>query len=151
MMAHHLAQLNIARAVAPLDDPRMADFIAQIDRINSLAERSPGFVWRLTTADGKSSSYVRSFEDERMLVNLSVWESPDALKDFVFKAEHAHVMKDRRKWFEASDLPYLVLWWIPAGHVPTVAEAMSRLRALDENGPSGDAFDFKQVFAPPLD
>jgi Domain of unknown function (DUF3291) len=145
----HLAQINIARALAPLDDPLLADFVAQLDEINALAERSPGFVWRLTGENGASSSYVRAFDDPRMLINMSVWDSIHALYEYAYKSDHMKVFRDRRKWFEPSSTPSVVLWWIPAGHIPTIAEAVERLEMLERLGPTPEAFTFRQQFPPP--
>lgn len=150
MQAHsnHLAQINIARARAPLDDPQMADFVAQLDAINMLAEQSPGFVWRLQAEDGSSSSYIHAFDDERLLVNMSVWESIETLHQYVYRSRHNQVFRDRKKWFEPHDGPYLALWWIPAGHIPTVEEGKERLEKLIQHGPTPKAFTFKTVFPP---
>jgi hypothetical protein len=145
----HLAQINVARALAPLDAPLLADFVAQLDAINALAEASPGFVWRLQGDDGASSSYVRAYDDPAMLINLSVWESIESLYTFAYKSEHMNVFRDRRKWFEAPSTAYAALWWIPAGHIPTTEEAVDRLETLKRLGPTPEAFTFKQQFPPP--
>jgi Domain of unknown function (DUF3291) len=146
---HQLAQINIARAVAPLDDPRLADFVAQLDEINTLAESSPGFVWRLKDDNGLSSSYVKAYDDPNMLVNMSVWASVESLYQFTYKSNHMNVFRERRNWFEAPSKPHLVMWWIPAGHIPTVEEAKERLALLERLGPTAEAFTFKQIFPPP--
>src|SRR5207244_11303476 len=116
-----LAQLNVARAVAPLDSPTLAEFVAALDRINALAEASPGFVWRLI-GDGGDATSVRVGDDPNLIVNLSVWQSAEALFEYTYRSGHVEVIRRRREWFEAAAAPYLVLWWIPAGHVPTIAE-----------------------------
>jgi hypothetical protein len=144
----HLAQVNIGRLRAPLDDPIMEGFRSQLDPINALADRSPGFVWRLQTEEGNATS-IRPFDDERMAINLSVWESLEALQQFVYKSAHVGPLRDRKEWFEPIDGPILALWWIPAGHIPTVVEAKERLRLLEERGPSADAFTFRTPFPPP--
>jgi hypothetical protein len=148
MTPYHLAQFNIARALADLDDPLLADFMAQLDEINALAEESPGFVWRLQTDSGNATD-IQVSDDPRLLVNMSVWGSAKALFDYVYKSGHAKVMARRREWFERSGKPYLVLWWVSAGHRPTVEEALERLAELERNGPSPRAFTFKQRFPPP--
>jgi heme-degrading monooxygenase HmoA len=147
-MAYHLAQLNIARLAAPLDSPRLAGFVARLAEINALAEAAPGFVWRFQTEDGDATA-LRPYDDDRILVNFSVWESPEALHHFVYRTAHAEVMRRRREWFEAPDEPFLVLWWVPAGHQPTVAEAVARLALLRTRGPSPEAFGYRTPFPPP--
>jgi hypothetical protein len=144
----HLAQVNIGRLRAPLDDPIMEGFRSQLDPINALADRSPGFVWRLQTEDGNATS-IRPFDDERMAINMSVWESLAALQHFVYKSAHVGPLRDRKEWFEPIEGPILALWWIPAGHIPTVVEAKGRLRLLEQRGPSVDAFTFRTPFPPP--
>jgi hypothetical protein len=145
-----LAELNVGRVLAPLDDPSMADFVAQLDAINRLAEESPGFVWRLTTAEGGPSSYLTPYEDPLMLVNLSVWRSVEELHAYVYRSHHVGVLRDRRRWFEPSSQVTVVLWWTPAGRMPDVEEAKQRLATLSRLGPSPAAFTFKQRFPPPL-
>ncbi len=144
----HLAQLNIARALAPLDDPTLADFVAALDRINALAEASPGFVWRLQDESGNATE-IRAFDDPQVIVNLSVWESVEALFDYVYKSGHAGVMARRRDWFEKSGGSHVVLWWVPAGHRPGVFEARERLARLEKEGPGPEAFTFGRRFPAP--
>ena len=148
MSAYHLAQFNLARAVAPLDDPKLAPFMARLDEINALAEASPGFVWRLQSDSGNATD-IRAFDDPNMLVNMSVWTSAEALFDYVYRSGHAKVMARRGEWFERMSGPYTVLWWIPAGHHPTVEEANERLDHLNRHGPTPEAFTFKQRFPAP--
>jgi heme-degrading monooxygenase HmoA len=147
MAAHHLAQVNVATVRAPLDSPELAGFVAQLEPINALADHSPGFVWRLQTEDGDATA-IRPFQDERIMVNLSVWESLEALRAFVYASRHLDVMRRRREWFHRMDL-YLALWWVPAGTIPTVAQAKDRLQLLAGNGPSPDAFTFRVPFPAP--
>ena len=147
MVTHELAQLNIGIFRAPIDSPEMAEFVANLDRINALAEQSPGFVWRLQTEEGNATA-LRPYEDDRMIVNMSVWESIDALAAFVYRSGHVDVMRRRREWFESMK-PYMVLWWIPAGAIPTVDEAKERLEHLRVNGPTPHAFTFKARFPSP--
>jgi hypothetical protein len=147
-MNSHLAQLNIGRLLAPIDDPQLAGFVAKLDEINALAERTPGFVWRLQTEDGNATA-IRPYDDDRIAVNMSVWESAEALHAYVYRSDHVDVMRGRRQWFEHLTEAYMVLWWIPVGHVPTVAEAKERLELLREKGPSPAAFTFRQLFPPP--
>ncbi len=149
MTAYHLCQLNIARARAEMDDPVMAGFAARLDDINALADRSPGFVWRLQTEDGDATA-IRVFRDPLMLVNLSVWESVAALRAFTYRSEHIGVMRGRAEWFERATEPYLVLWWVPAGTVPTLDEAKARLERLRTEGPSPEAFTFRERYPAPV-
>ena len=144
----HIAQVNIARAHAPIEDPSMAGFVARLDEINALAEASPGFVWRLKTDDGNATS-LQPYEDERILINLSVWESVEHLQQFVYRSAHAKVMRQRKEWFEKFDRNYLALWWVAAGHAPSIAEAKERLAYLQLNGASEFAFSFAQQFPAP--
>ena len=143
----HLAQANIARMRVPIDDPSMADFVALLEPVNAVADRSPGFVWRLQTEDGDATS-IRAFDDPLIFLNMSVWESADALKQFVYRSEHLPVFRDRSRWFDKLDRIPHVLWWVPAGHVPTVEEARERFEALWEKGPSPFAFTFARAYPP---
>jgi hypothetical protein len=143
----HLAQINIGRMKGPLDGPVMAGFMARLDELNALAERSPGFVWRMQGEEG-NNTYLRPYEDERIIVNMSVWESIEALRGYVYNTAHAEVLKQRRDWFERFESSMLALWWISAGHIPTVEEAKQRLASLDAHGPTSFAFTFKTMFPP---
>ena len=144
----HVAQLNIGRMMGKnIDDPLMAGFVAQLDEINLLAEQSEGFVWRLKSDDGNATSY-NPYNDDRLIINFSVWENAIQLKDFVYKSVHTIVMKDRKKWFENFGQPYYVLWNIQAGYIPSLDEAVERLAHLQKNDPSEYAYDFKNIFAP---
>jgi hypothetical protein len=144
-----LAQLNVGRILAPINSPQLADFVNQLDEINALAEASPGFVWRLAGSNGNATE-LRPDDDADLLVNMSVWTSAEALFDFVYKSMHTKVMARRREWFEKMAVMQ-VLWWVPAGHIPTIAEAMARLRLLERTGPSTEAFTFKQRYPDPAD
>ena len=148
MAAHHLAQVNIATLLAPLDGPELAGFVAQLEPINALADRSPGFIWRLQTEDGDATA-IRPYADDRVMVNLSVWASFEALRTFVYATRHLEVMRHRRQWFSRMADPYLALWWVPAGTIPTVAEAKERLELLAGRGPTAGAFTFRAPFPEP--
>ena len=148
MTEYQLAQINIARAVAPLDDPRLADFVAGLDEINALADESPGFVWRLQSESGNATDILVS-DDPRLIINLSVWESVESLFDFVYRSSHIAVMARRREWFERPSGPHLALWWVPAGYRPGVEEAVARLDHLERHGPAPEAFTFKHRFPAP--
>ena len=148
MTGWHIAQLNIARAQFPLDDPRIGEFVARLDEINALADGSPGFVWRLQSDSGNATD-IQATDDPQLIVNLSVWQGVDALFDFVYRTAHREVMAKRRQWFERPTGAYQVLWWVRAGHLPSVDEALARLQHLNMHGPSAHAFTFKQAFPPP--
>ena len=148
MSDHQIAQLNVARAVAPLDDPRMADFMALLDEVNMLAERSPGFVWRLEGPSGNATD-LRVGDDPLVIVNLTVWDSAEDLFAFTYRSDHRSVFARRFEWFERWDGPSVVLWWQPVGTIPTIEEAFRRLELLADHGPTPEAFPFKQRFAPP--
>ena len=141
-----LAQINIGRLRAPTDDPMIAEFMAALDEINALAERSPGFVWRFMTEDGNATA-VRPFEDELLLINMSVWESVESLGDYVYRSDHTGYLRRRREWFERIREAIVALWWVPAGHRPTVAEGIERIEHLRTNGPTPQAFTFRQPFS----
>jgi len=145
MSQWHIAQLNVGRAVAPPGSPELADFMAALDRINALAESSPGFVWRLQSASGNATDILVS-DDPRSLVNMSVWSSVESLFAFVYRTAHTELMKRRREWFEKPAQAHQVLWWIPAGHIPTIEEALQRLADLRRNGPTKRAFTFSQRY-----
>ena len=147
MSQYHIAQINIARMLAPIDGPVMADFVTQLAPINALAEESPGFVWRLQSEGGDATS-IKVYDDEMIIINLTVWESVEALREYVYKSAHSRVMRDRRRWFEKFEGPYYALWWVSAGHVPDPQEGKERLEHLREHGDSAFAFSFKKVFDP---
>lgn len=147
-MDYHLAQLNIARFRLPQDHPVNQDFIDNLDRVNAIAEQQPGFVWRLT-GDGNNALSIQSFADPNIATNMSVWTDIDSLAAFVYRNKaHLEIMRRRKEWFDKMEF-YLVLWWVEAGHIPTVAEAKERLDYLQQHGPSGYAFTFRKPFASP--
>jgi hypothetical protein len=145
---YHLAQYNVARLLAPLDSPQLAPFMAALDPLNALADRSPGFVWRHQTEDGNSTA-IRVQDDPMIIINFSVWESVESLFEYAYHSDHTPIYRRRREFFEHMELPYLVLWWVPAGHEPTVEEAEERLNYIREHGPTPHAFTFKKRFPPP--
>lgn len=146
MIQYHVAQLNIARILYPVDDHRMHGFMSALDEINALAESSKGFIWRLI-GEGNDATSLRPFPDDNVLVNMSVWESVEALHAYTYRSAHAGFLKDRTKWFEMPSEPHSVLWWIEAGLIPSVEEAKERLTHLNQYGPTPYAFTFKQRFA----
>jgi hypothetical protein len=144
----HLAQVNIALPREPLDSELLADFVTALLPVNALADASPGFVWRLE-ADGGDATTIRGFGDGRILINMSTWESLEALADFVYRSAHADVMRERRRWFVPMKEAYVALWWVPAVHRPSVPEAEERVAHLREHGATPFAFTFRQPFPPP--
>ncbi|MCU0659420.1 MAG: DUF3291 domain-containing protein [Polyangiaceae bacterium] len=149
--AFHLAQANVAYALAPIDDPRMADYVARLDELNLLADASPGFVWRFLTDSRDPAD--RLFDDPNILFNLSVWASFEALHAYTYRTAHAALYAARKRWFadwrQRASSPAVVLWWVPRGHLPTPAEAMERMALLERLGPTPGAFSLKQRFEPP--
>ncbi len=144
----HIAQLNVARAVAPLDSPLLAEFMLALDGVNALAEASPGFVWRLKSDSGNATD-IKVSDDPNLIANMSVWNSVEALFEFVYRSAHTKVMTRRHEWFERPTLAYQVMWWVRAGHTPSLEEGMVRLERLRRSGPTARAFTFKQRFPPP--
>jgi hypothetical protein len=147
MPEYHIAQFNIARMRAPLTDPIMAGFVTQLAPINALADASPGFIWRLSSDSGDATG-IRIYGDEPIIVNMSVWESVDALRQYVYRSAHTAVVRDRQEWFEKMDGAYYALWWVPVGYLPTPEEGKVRLDYLREHGETEYAFSFRQVFLP---
>jgi hypothetical protein len=145
MKVLHIAQVNIGRMKGELEDPVMADFVARLDEINALADRSPGFVWRLQTEAG-NATYLRPYDDDRILFNMSVWESIEQLRRYVYYSAHVEVLKRRHDWFDKFSGAYTALWWVPQGHRPGIDEAKQRLAHLDAHGPAPFAFTFKKPF-----
>lgn len=145
----HLAQLNIGRLRYPTDDPRLADFMNNLDLVNGIAERTPGFVWRLKGEDNNATG-IRAFADPNTIVNLSVWESIEALERFVWQTVHKRFYGRQQEWFAKMEGPHLVMWWVPAGCRPTVEEAKERLEHLAAHGPSQYAFGWESVPAAQL-
>ncbi|UXI69136.1 DUF3291 domain-containing protein [Tahibacter amnicola] len=147
MSAYELAQLNVARMKEPLESPSMADFVANIDRMNALAESSAGYVWRFV-GDGGYASEVRPLGDD-ILINLSVWKDVESLARFAFKSDHVEILRRRGEWFDRMPEAYAVLWWVPEGHRPDLDEAKAKLDLLRTQGPTAEAFSFRTAFAPP--
>lgn len=153
-MEYVVAQVNVGRLAAPLDSERLADFVANLDPVNAVADSAPGFVWRLQTEEGNATA-LRVFEREAegadggVLVNMSVWESVETLAAYVYGDAHRAVLRRRREWFELMREAYTTLWWIPRGHIPTPGEAEDRIRHLRAHGPTPHAFTLRLHFPPP--
>jgi len=146
---HHLAVFNIGRPNAALDSPQLQAFMDGLDPINALAERAPGFVWRYTAEGTNNATAARPLDDE-VIVNFGIWESREQLWDFVYRSEHLDFLRRRREWFQPMAEPFLVLWWVPVGHIPAIAEALEKLQQLRREGPSPAAFTFRHPFDPPV-
>lgn len=148
MAAYHLAQVNIALPLEPVESALLAGFVEMLEPVNAVADAAPGFVWRLQTEEGDATA-IRPFADERLMINMSVWESVETFAAFVYGPEHLAVVRQRRQWFVPMSSAYTVLWWVRAGSLPTPADAVSRLALLDSVGPTASAFTLRQPFAPP--
>ena len=149
-MTFHLAQCNIVKLKAPLDSPIVAGFVAALEPINALADSAPGFVWRLKTDDGDATS-IRVFADDQILLNMSVWESMEALSNYLYRSGHKDVLRQRRQWADRFEGVQAAMWWIRAGTVPEPSEAVARLDHLSRVGPSAYAFTFRTIFTAPDD
>ena len=147
MTKYHLAQFNIARMLKPLDDPQMADFVNALDEINTLADNTEGFVWRLQTDEGDSTA-IRVFDDDRLLVNFSVWEDLDSLHQYAYGSEHVKFFRRRKEWFARPRRATLVMWWVEEGYIPPISEAESKLEYIREHGVTPLAFNFKERYTP---
>lgn len=146
---YHLAQLNIAHLKAPMDHPSISGFTNNLDRINAIAESSPGFIWRLKDEENNNATSINPYNNDLIIVNLSVWASVEDLKNYAYHSEHVEIFKNRALWFHKMDTPHMCLWWIKAGQVPTALEAKQRLDHLTEKGESPYAFGFRKIYAPP--
>lgn len=144
---HYLAQVNIARMIAPLDSPVMADFVDNLDRINAVAEKHEGFVWRLK-GEQNDATALRVFEDDFLIINMSVWLSKEALFKFTYSSEHVAILKRKKEWFSAMKDIHMAFWYVPVAHLPTPNEAKTRLKYLNQNGETPYAFTFKSMFTP---
>ena len=141
----HLAQLNVGHIRYSTDDPRMAEFMGALDAVNALAERSPGFVWRLKDDASNNATNILVSADPHFLVNMSVWEAPGHLEHFVWNTVHKRIYQKKGNWFAPMSTPHFVTWWIPAGHTPTPQEALERLSHLTQHGPSDHAFGWESL------
>ncbi len=146
--AYHLAQINIARMAGSIDSPIMAEFVANLDSINALAESSPGFVWRLVGA-GNDATSLRPYDDDMIIVNMSVWKTVEDLQQYVYHSAHTGFIRKRKEWFIPMKQAFMGMWWIPAGHIPTVEEAKEHLEHLRAHGETEYTFTFLKVFPPP--
>ncbi len=144
----HLAQLNVGRSLGPMDSATMAGFVARLDEINALADGATGFVWRLVGA-GNNATDILPTDDPLFIINLSVWRSIEELQSFTYRTAHVEVLRRRRDWFERHVEQHLVAWWVPAGHIPSIDEALDRLARIRRDGPTPDAFTLKQPFEAP--
>jgi hypothetical protein len=148
----HIAQVNIARLIEPLDSERLAGFVSELNPVNASADTAPGFVWRLKTEEGNATSLV-AFEWDTsgsagVITNLSVWESFEALRDFIYSAQHLAVMRQKREWFYQVAEATTALWWIPAGELPTLNAAEEKIKILRNLGPTRESFGLNTIFEP---
>jgi hypothetical protein len=147
--AFHLAEFNVSRLRAPLDSPTLKEFADFLDPVNAFAEQSPGFVWRLAAADGQAAAYLPPvYDDPLVITNLTVWTDLASLRAFAYETVHRYFLQSRRKWFDRAVGRQVVLWWVPAGHLPGLDEAKRRLVLLEERGPSAEAFTFQEAVDP---
>jgi len=142
----YLAQLNIAKAKFALDAPEIKEFVDNLEPVNNLAEQSDGFVWRLKDDSGDATS-ISAYDDPSIIINMSVWESIDELKNFMFRTHHRDFLRRKKEWFESLAEDSYVLWWVPKGHTPTIDEGINKLEFLRSNGDTPQAFTFKSNFS----
>lgn len=145
MADYHIAQINVGRMVAPIESEEMSGFAERLDEINALADEAEGFVWRLQTEEGDATG-IRVFDDDLIIVNMSVWESLEALHEYTYKTAHAQLIKGRKNWFQKMTVPHMAIWYIPAGYIPTAEEAQAKLDVLNEHGANPMAFTFAHSF-----
>ena len=145
--AYELAEVNIARLQAPLDSPQLKDFVEALDPVNATADAADGFVWRLKSDSGNATD-IPVLGDEWLIINMSTWRDTNALTAFMYQGQHREMLARRREWFEGLEEAVTALWWVPAGHRPTVAEAEERLLHLRAHGPTEYAFTLRQTFPP---
>lgn len=150
MSGWQLAQFNVATAKFNDDDPRLTEFIDNLDRLNWLGDESPGSVWRFQSETGRSVD-VKAYDNPRILLNLTVWDDLKSLWNYVYKTDHVEFLRRRREWFEVDAEPVHVMWWVPEGHRPTPAEGIARLEHLRAHGPSPHAFSFRDNYEPPVE
>lgn len=141
----HLAQINVGRLLHPIDDPRIAEFVDNLDVVNALAERSPGFVWRLQDDSGNATQ-ISAYEDPTIIVNMSVWTTPESLYEFAYKTVHRRFVQRRKEWFQLFGAQYLALWWVEEGRLPVIGDGQRRLAHLERYGPTAWAFNFRRLF-----
>ena len=149
MEKYHLAEINIARMKGvDINDPIMKEFVENLDAVNQIAEKSEGFVWRLKDENNNATS-LNPYDDEQIIINVSVWKSLETLEEFMYRTFHAEFLKRRKDWFTSFGKAHTAMWWIPAGHLPSLEEAVGKLDLLQKNGSSQDSFDFRNKFPAP--
>ena len=148
MKKYQLAQVNVAKGIANTDSEIMIGFVTRLDEINALADHSAGFIWRLQSEEGDATS-IDVFDDEMMLINMSVWDGIGSLKTFVYRTVHVELIRDREAWFSKLGVAHQALWWIPAGHIPSEEEAKEKLEQIRQNGPGQEAFTFGKPYPHP--
>ncbi len=149
MSKYNLAEINIARMIGVnIDDPVMKEFVDNLDKVNAIAESSDGFIWRLKDAENNATSF-NPYNDEQVIINISVWENIETLERFMYKTLHSDFLKRRKEWFQKFGKAYFAMWWVPEGHYPTIQEAVDKLDYLQKNGASNLVFDFKNKYPMP--
>jgi Domain of unknown function (DUF3291) len=149
MTTFHISQVNVAQAKADMGSEVMQGFVSRLDEINALADSANGFIWRLKEDSG-SATAIRVFDDPLLLINMSVWANLESLKNYVYKSLHVELIKDRDAWFNKMGESHQALWWIPAGHFPSIEEAQKQLEYIRKHGPSAQAFKFAKPFPRPV-
>ncbi|MFD9326941.1 DUF3291 domain-containing protein [Streptomyces sp. NPDC060065] len=144
-LGYELAQVNIGRLKAPLDSPQLKDFVEALDPVNAVADAADGFVWRLQSDSGDATD-LAVFDDEWLIINMSTWRDTNALTAFMYQGQHRELLARRRDWFERVEEAMVAMWWVPAGHRPTVAEAEERILHLRDRGPTAYAFTLRKSF-----
>ena len=147
-MKYQLAQINIARLLKPIDHPQIADFVNNLDRINAIAEKHEGFVWRLKDEESNNATNINPYNDPMMIVNMSVWENVESLKQYVYNSDHVSIFMRKKEWFEKPTKAHMALWWIENGMFPTAEQGKERLEYLQDNGQSPHAFGFSKIYDP---
>ena len=147
-MEYHLAQINVARLLKPIDHPQIADFVNQLDEINALAEKSDGFIWRFKDEESNNATTINPVNDPMLIINLSVWSDVESLKKYVYSSDHVKVFVRRKEWFEKPEKAHMALWWVKKAVLPSVQEGMQRLEYLQQNGNSSHAFTFAKIHEP---
>ena len=149
MPQYHIAEINIARMKGvDINDPIMKEFADNLDAVNAIAEKSPGFVWRLKDDSNNATSF-NPYNDEQILINVSVWENIETLEDFMYRTFHSEFLRRRKEWFKTYGTAHTAMWWVPVGHVPTLQEAVENLSHRQKHGPSEIAFDFRNKYPAP--
>jgi len=149
MTEYQIAEINVARMRGVnINDPIMKEFVDNLDKVNALAESSKGFIWRLKD-ESNNATNLNPFNDEQVIINISVWQSIETLENFIYKTFHTEFLKRRKEWFQSYGKAYTAMWWTPKGQYPAIQEAIEKLDYYQKNGPSELVFDFRNKYLPP--